>query len=208
MAQQNAPESDISAETEEEGPSPLIFLNSPAPEESLRKIGLYGSINEENCADVVYSLFNFDHKATPDEEDSQDPVELVISTHGGDASEMFAVYDVMRMFREKSPLATYGIGKVMSAGVLLLAAGTKGQRRIGKHCRVMMHSVASGHMGELHNLENELEEVQNTQQQYVSALAAETKMTERQIRKVLDKKINVYFTAEEAVKYGIADKVV
>ena len=63
-------------------------------------------------------------------------------------------------------------------------------------------------MGELHNLENELEEVQHTQQQYIKALANETKMSERQIKKVLDKKINVYFTAEEAVKYGIADEVV
>ena len=192
-----------------EDSSPFVILNTADPgADPLRKIGLYGPINEENCADVVYSLFTFWDKEKKTTEKEDEPVEIVISTHGGDAAEMFGVYDVMRLFRHDHQLGTYGIGKVMSAGVLLLAAGSKGHRRIGKHCRVMMHSVASGHMGELYNLENELEEVQHTQQQYISALAAETKMSEKQIKKVMDKKINVYFTAEEAIKYGIADEVV
>jgi ATP-dependent Clp protease protease subunit len=206
MPEKEQPESDPEG-TEDEVP-PFIILNTPeSPTDSFRKIGLYGPISEENCADVVYSLFTFWEKEEKASEEAP-PVEVVISTHGGDASEMFGVYDVMRSFRKEHQLGTYGIGKVMSAGVLLLAAGSKGHRRIGKHCRVMIHSVASGHMGELHNLENELEEVQHTQQQYIKALANETKMSERQIKKVLDKKINVYFTAEEAVKYGIADEVV
>jgi ATP-dependent protease ClpP protease subunit len=43
---------------------------------------------------------------------------------------------------------------------------------------------------------------------YVSALANETNMTKRQIRKILDQKVNVYLTAEEAVEYGLADEVI
>ena len=46
----------------------------------------------------------------------------------------------------------------MSEKVLLLAAGTKGQRKIGKHCRVMRHSVRGGHVGTIHSLENEMDE--------------------------------------------------
>ena len=96
----------------------------------------------------------------------------------------------------------------MSAGVLLLAAGAKGKRRVGRHCRIMLHSVVSGHSGELFNLENELEEAQHTQTSYIKALAQETDMTEKYIKKLLGKKINVYLTAEEAVELGIADEVI
>ena len=47
----------------------------------------------------------------------------------------------------------------MSAGTLLLAAGTKGKRKIGKHCRVMIHSVIGGSVGPMHQLDNEMKEV-------------------------------------------------
>ena len=205
------PEKPKSKASEEEFPPSVVFLGSSPDDEPLRKIGIYGNINEEYCAEIVYSLLSMGEKARHTDElgvVSHLPLEIIISTHGGDATEMFAVYDVIRMVKENCEVGTYGVGKVMSAGVLLLAAGTKGSRKIGKHCRVMLHSVASGHVGELHSLENELEEVQHTQKQYVSALAKETKMSVKQIRKFLDKKINVYFTADEAVKYGIADEVI
>ena len=52
----------------------------------------------------------------------------------------------------------------MSAGVLLLAAGTKGKRKIGKHCRIMMHSVIGGHVGPMHQLDNEMKEIKAIQE--------------------------------------------
>mgnify|MGYP001551496522 FL=1 len=78
------------------------------------------------------------------------PIEFVLCTSGGSALDMFAIYDVMRMVREDCDVCTYGIGKIMSAGVLLLAAGTKGKRKIGKHCRVMIHPVQAGTSGSSH----------------------------------------------------------
>ena len=136
------------------------------------------------------------------------PVEMLISTPGGSADDMFAIYDVMRVVREKCDIITYGIGKVMSAGVLLLAAGTKGQRKIGKHCRVMIHSVVAGSAGSFHSLENEMDEIRNTQEAYIKALAKETKMTPSKIKKLVGKKVNIYLSAEEAVELGIADIIV
>ena len=96
----------------------------------------------------------------------------------------------------------------MSAGVLLLAAGTKGSRRIGKNCRVMIHSVMGGQHGPVFNLENEMEEVKLLQEQYIDLLIQETDMTKRYIKKLLGRKVNVYLTAEEAVELGIADEVI
>ena len=136
------------------------------------------------------------------------PIEFYISTWGGDALGMFAIYDLMRMVREECDISTFGIGKVMSAGVLLLAAGTKGERRVGKHTRIMMHAVRAGHYGALHSLENEMKETRCTQEQHIQALVTETKMTKRQIKTMLEKKIDVYFNAAEAVKFGIADREV
>ena len=118
---------------------------------------------------------------------------------------MFYVYDIMRDIRDKSPIYTKGIGKVMSAGVLLLASGTKGQRKIGKYCRIMMHGVNAGHHGYLADVENEFKETKFIQSMYIKALAEETSMSEQYVKKIMNKKTNFYLNAEEAVKLGIAD---
>ena len=96
----------------------------------------------------------------------------------------------------------------MSAAVLLLAAGTKGKRKIGRYCRVMIHGVISGQNGHISDLENEMEETRWTQQQYIGALAKETDMTQKYIKKLVDKKVNVYLNAQEAVDLGIADIII
>jgi ATP-dependent Clp protease protease subunit len=136
------------------------------------------------------------------------PIEIVLSTNGGNADDMFAVYDAIRWVRETVDVETFGLGKVMSAGTLLLAAGTKGQRKIGKHCRVMIHSVIGGSVGPMHQLDNEMKEVKAIQESYIKAVCEETNLTERKLRSLLKKKVNIYLTAEEAVEHGFADIIV
>ena len=72
---------------------------------------------------------------------------------------MFSLYDTMRFVKETCDIETLGVGKVMSAGVLIFAAGTKGKRKIGANCRVMIHSVMGGFGGNIHSMENEIAEV-------------------------------------------------
>lgn len=201
----------------EEMPMPIIMLPSAGESKlSLRTIGLIGDIDEEKAGEVIYGMLALKEsgKNEPDEnkksskKDTYEPFNFYLSTHGGSASDMFAIYDVMRQIKKDCDISTIGIGKVMSAGVLLLAAGTKGKRKIGKHCRVMIHSVLAGNEGPLHNLENELNEIRWTQERYVNALIAETKLTKVGMNKLLDKHVNIYLSAEEAVKYGIADEVI
>jgi ATP-dependent Clp protease protease subunit len=121
---------------------------------------------------------------------------------------MFALYDIMRLTKTKCDIETFGLGKVMSAGVLILAAGTKGKRKIGKNCRVMIHNVMAGSVGSLHNLENEIKEIKYIQQSYISALSEESGMPVKKLQKLLNRKVNVYLSAEEAVNLGIADIIV
>lgn len=181
-----------------------------------RITGIYGDINEEKCSETLYSLLMFYEEreiitideATEEETTKILPIDFYISTNGGVATEMFALYDVIRSVREECPIHTYGLGKVMSAGVLLLASGTKGERRMGKHCRVMIHGVISGQHGHLHDVENEFEEAKITQKLYIKALSEETNMTERYLRKLVGRKTNVYIDAEEAKELGIIDLII
>ena len=136
------------------------------------------------------------------------PFEVIISTNGGNADDMFAIYDAMRYIRQEVDIETFGLGKVMSAGTLLLAAGTKGKRRIGKYCRVMIHSVIGGHVGPMYQLDNEMKEIKVIQESYIKAICEETNLTERKLRTLLKKKVNIYLTAEEAVKHGFADIII
>jgi len=199
-----------------------IFLLSPPKDDcpKLRMLGLFGTLDEEKVTDLVQGLFALnEYGAQEIYEDPEDPnspikevvykpIEFNVSTWGGCARGMFAVYDTMRAVREQCDIVTYGLGKVMSAGVLLLAAGTKGKRKIGRNCRVMIHSVRADQYGAIHNLENEFEETKWLQEQHINALIEESDMTKKHLKKLLDRKVNVYLTAKEAVEYGIADIIV
>lgn len=136
------------------------------------------------------------------------PIDFIISTPGGRACDMFSIYDTMRLVRKDCDIVTFGLGQVMSAGTLIMASGTKGKRKIGKNCRVMVHQVSAGTSGPHHEMKNEITEIEYTQAQYIKCLAAETKMSETFIRKLFEKKVNVYLSAAEAVKYGLADIIV
>ena len=72
----------------------------------------------------------------------------------------------------------------------------------------MIHSVAAGNAGSLHDLRNEMDEIQHTQEVYIKSLVSETGMTTRQLKKMLDRKVNIYLTAQEAVELGIADIII
>ena len=206
----------MSEKTKQESPmepSMMDILAPPGP--PMRAVSLFGNLDDEQIQDVCQSLLYLKHTCHDQmipEKDQQEqisrPISFYISTWGGDALGMFAIYDLMRMIREECPIHTFAIGKVMSAGVLLLAAGTKGQRKIGKNTRVMMHSVRGSHVGSIHSLENEMIETRWIQQQHVNALVAETKLTKKKLNSMLNKKVDVYLSAEDAIELGIADIIV
>ena len=189
-------------------------------DQELRTINLYGDITEQKGADVVGALLfleNNSHALVPqniEDPDSKEvlvarSISMMISTHGGSASDMFSILDVMEMVKERTcNIETYGIGKVMSAGVPILAAGTKGKRMVGKNCRIMLHNVMAGTGGTIFSMENELEEIKWVQERYIETLASYTKLTPSKIKKLLKAQRDVYISAEEAIKMGIADEII
>jgi ATP-dependent Clp protease protease subunit len=171
-----------------------------------RSIMFVGEVTEDKAAEFISALLVL--AQTKDEEaERADDIKIYVNTYGGSADEMFAIYDIMTWCKEHCDIQTIGLGKVMSAGTLILAAGTKGKRSITAHCRVMMHSVNGGHAGELHNLQNEMEQMAGLQDSYIQAMSNETNMTKRQLQTLINKKINIYLDAEEAIGKGLADEV-
>ena len=199
--------------TEEKPEEKKIVLVDPSklqgaePEINLRTIGLFSDILEEPIAELVHALLYMNETNKDKEEEDKEPIEFYLSTYGGSADDMFALYDIMKNIQKTTEIHTVGVGKVMSAGVPLLACGTKGKRRIAKNCRIMIHSVSAGNQGNIHDLVNELEAVEELQKMYINCLVEETKMTESQLKKMLKRKVNVYLSAEQAIKLGIADEI-
>lgn len=187
-------------------PSMATPAAPPAPD--MRIVGLFTEISDEKAAEITHALLYLNELNRIDGPEKKKPIEFYLSTYGGNADDMFALYDVMKGIEKESEIHTIGVGKVMSAGVLLLAAGTKGKRRIAKNCRVMLHSVVAGSHGSIHNLINEMEAVEKLQKMYNNALVEETKMTKKDLKNMLERKVNVYLSAEEAVELGIADIIV
>ena len=209
-------ETDVSEDKEKEKDNILIFpdFSSGAIPKTL---GVYGEIDEDRSKAVVSLLYLVKKTAQTEKEvqekedeehDPPEPVDFLISTEGGDVQEMFSIYDCMRDVQKDCEIHTFGIGKVMSAGILLLAAGTKGKRRVGKHCRLMMHSVQGGHFGSIKELETDIREVRWYQDQFIKSIVEETNLDRREIKNIFRRKTDTYFDAEQAVEWGIADEVV
>jgi len=203
------------AQEDAAGPKMVILdpaamgMPEPTPEPELRSIGLFSDINEEKVSEIIHAMIYLNElNRVQKNPEKMKPIEFFLSTYGGSADDMFALYDIMKTIREETEIYTHGLGKVMSAGVLILASGTKGKRKIGKHCRVMIHSVIAGNHGPLHNLVNEMDAIQRLQDIYIDCLVKETNMTKKQLKSMLEEKVNIYLSAEEAVELGIADIIV
>ena len=198
----------LNSTTEEDSTEALAAL-LPRREPDLRTIGLFTEVESDKIAEISHALLYLNElNAMEQDPKRRRPILFYLSTYGGNADDMFALYDLMRVVREETEIHTVGLGKVMSAGVLILAAGTKGRRYIGKNCRVMIHSVMGGNAGSLHNMLNEMDAIEKLQEMYINCLVSETKLTETKIKKMLERKVNIYLSAEEAVEYGIADHIV
>ena len=109
-------------EAEQASKPSIIMLPSLDDVGGIQSIGLYGDISEEKGSEIVYallSLWNQTRNAKSDDtkkskKDRPEPIELYVSTHGGSASDMFAIYDVMRQVKKDIDISTVGIGKALS----------------------------------------------------------------------------------------------
>ena len=185
-----------SAKKNSEEVGPLVAVQSG---DSSRLVVLHGDVNESSISLVVAQLL---HLASLNNK----PIHLVISTYGGSVDEMFTLYDTIKFL--PCPVHTIALGKVMSAGVLLLASGAKGKRMIGRNARIMIHPVSGGVAGNVFEVINDTKEHKRLQDQMVSAIVKETKASRADIEKIMKSGHDFYLLPDAAVKMGIVDKII
>jgi len=164
-----------------------------------RLVVLHGEVNEASICNVIVQMLqlaNQNHK----------PIHLVISTYGGSVDEMFSLYDTIKFL--PCPVHTIALGKVMSAGVLLLASGVKGKRMIGKSARIMIHPISGGVIGNVFEAMNEIKEFTRLQDLMTNALLSETTMKKEEIDDLMKAGHDCFLTPEQAIKMGIVDKII
>ena len=183
----------------------------PFAEEGEPLIGLVGEITEEVTQQIALMLLGLNGgKVLPTEEveEKPDDIEFFISSAGGCVSEMFTIYDLMRLVQDRRDIATFGYGKIASAAVPLLAAGTKGKRYMAKHARLMLHHCSSNASGTIPNVRTNFNELKKVEDMMIEVLAQHSELSAGELFNILSRNTDEYFSAEDALEMGIVDKII
>ena len=165
-----------------------------------RQVHLWGIVDDKSARDVVAKMLLLDADK-PGEE-----IKFYINSPGGVVTSGMVIYDTMRMM--SSPVSTICMGLAASMGSILLSGGKKGHRYIYPHGEVMIHQPSLG--GYIQGVSSDLE-IQAVQTKKVKELGARIlaencNKTFDQIMRDFDR--DYWMNAEEAIAYGIADKLV
>ena len=126
-----------------------------------------------------------------------------VNSPGGSVSAGMAIYDTMNYV--KSPISTICIGQAASMGAFLLSSGEPGSRFALPHARIMVHQPLGGAQGQATDIEIQAKEILRLRDVLNNILAKNTGQSLEQI--ALDTDRDRYMTADEALKYGLVDKV-
>lgn len=137
-------------------------------------------------------------------EDAKKDISLYINSPGGSVTDGMAIYDTMNFL--KCDIVTYCVGQAASMATLLLAAGTKGKRFALPNSRVMMHQPTGGATGQTSDISIAAKEIVRWRERMNALIAQHTNKTVEQVESDSDR--DFYLTAEDAVSYGIIDKVI
>jgi ATP-dependent Clp protease protease subunit len=131
------------------------------------------------------------------------PINIYIDSFGGAVYDMWALIDIIQ--HSKAPVYTYSIGKTMSAGFQIFLAGEK--RFVAPHATLLYHQVSSWTSGSLQEMLEDMEEVKRLQTSIEQYVKERTGITESELVSWRENKKNVFFTADDAIKRGIATEV-
>ncbi|OHA55318.1 MAG: ATP-dependent Clp protease proteolytic subunit [Candidatus Veblenbacteria bacterium RIFOXYB1_FULL_43_13] len=139
-----------------------------------------------------------------DSQDQKKDIKIYINTPGGMVTSGMAIYDTIQ--HVKSDVMTVCVGIAASMGAVLLAAGTRGKRFILPNAEVMIHQIMGGAEGQATDIKIRAEHILRLRDRINKILAKHTGQELTKIEKDTDR--DYFMIAEEAVKYGIADKII
>ncbi|MCC5905662.1 MAG: ATP-dependent Clp endopeptidase proteolytic subunit ClpP [Balneolaceae bacterium] len=154
-------------------------------------------INDTVASSVVAQLLFLESQ------DAEKDINIYINSPGGVVSSGMAIYDTMQYV--KCDVATTCVGMAASMGAVLLTAGTKGKRHTLPHSRVMIHQPLGGVQGQASDIEIEAQEILRLKKELSGILAEHTGKDLETI--IQDSDRNKWMTADEALEYGLIDRV-
>ena len=162
-----------------------------------RILFLSGEVNEISANDIITKLRYLESK------DRDNDICLYINSPGGSVSDGLAIYDTMKYI--KCDVSTICIGMACSMGAFLLSSGTKGKRFALPNSEIMIHQPLSGARGQVSDIEIIAQRLIKTKEKLNRILAENCNQPYERIAADSDR--DYYMDAEDAVAYGIIDKV-
>jgi len=162
-----------------------------------RVVFLVGPVNEMSANLIVAQLLFLES------ENPEKDISFYINSPGGSVSAGLAIYDTMQFV--KPDVSTLCIGQAASMGAFLLAAGAKGKRFALPNSRVMIHQPMGGFQGQASDVEIHAREILYLRSRLNELMAKHTGQDVKNIEHDTDR--DNFLSAEEAVKYGLVDKV-
>ena len=157
-----------------------------------------GSIITDEVANLIIAqMLYLEH------EDPEKDIYLYINTPGGLVNAGLAIYDTMQYV--KPDICTICVGQAASMGALLLAAGTKGKRYALPHSRIMMHQPLASFQGQASDIDIRAREIIKAKEIINQLFHIHTSQPLEKIEK--DTQRDFYMSPEEALEYGIIDKI-
>ena len=163
-----------------------------------RIIFLTGPI-DDNVASLICAQILFLESENPKKE-----ISFYINSPGGIVWSGLAIYDTMQYVSSK--IMTICIGQAASAGSLLLTAGEKGMRFSLPNSRIMVHQPSGGMQGQVTDIEIQTNEIKKTKFKLNEIYSKHTGKKLSEISSIMER--DKYFSADEAIKFGLIDKVV
>ena len=163
------------------------------------RIIFLGTGIDDGVANAIIAQLLFLEQQNPKED-----IKLYINSPGGSVSSALAIYDTMQYI--KCDVQTICVGLAASAGALLLCAGKKGKRYVLPNAEVMIHQVMGGAQGQASDVNIHAQHILKTKDRLNNILAKHTWQKIAKVEKDTDR--DYFMSANEAVKYGIVDKVI
>ena len=163
-----------------------------------RIIFLTGPI-DDNIASLICAQILFLESENPKKE-----ISFYINSPGGIVWSGLAIYDTMQYVSSK--IMTICIGQAASAGSLLLMAGEKDMRFSLPNSRIMVHQPSGGYQGQVTDIEIQTNEIRKTKERLNQIYAKHTGKKLSEVANIMER--DKYFSPEEAIKFGLIDKIV
>jgi ATP-dependent Clp protease protease subunit len=165
---------------------------------------LSGEINIESTSDAIQYIV--ERNSNFQDQKDRTEIRMLINSVGGDLCSGFALIDIMK--GSEIDISTFGLGTIASAGLAIFMAGKKGKRYITQNTSILSHQFSWGSFGKEHELYARNKEFELTTQRMLAHYKKCTGLNEKKVREILLPSHDVWLSAEEAVRYGIADKIV